>query len=253
VTSKIAIAAAAALILSCSACTSGSAPVEDAPEPWPVSFRWDDSDPSVDLDSPGIKAIRAATESDEIELSLGREYTYPGYPESAGPNGSIGGETPITQPVHRIGTQHLKLALSSTTPSAIDAVVCFDETGVSHDAGGTYPLSDADRAGALRAISIRAELKTDEAPTTPQPADPASHQVPKMPPMEGPPGRDPRPDGNVFGDWRITHYKWDYSAPARQLCYPWADQRWGGENPPPPTRTELEPPTVEPFYPGWEN
>ncbi|MGW4480929.1 hypothetical protein [Rhodococcus triatomae] len=103
------------------------------------------------------------------------------------------------------------------------------------------------------AYRISAEIRdsSDDIPTTTREIDFA---VPTPDgELVGPPGRDPRPSGNVFGDWKVTAFKMDASPSIRNQCRGWLEERWGGPTPPPPTRTELEPPTVEPFYPGWEN
>lgn len=241
----------AVVALSTVACQSGNDEV-GPPATYSVSYRWDDTDPTVDLESPAISAIRATVESDDIELDIGRQYTYPGYVEAVGPNGTVPGGLWKEGPGQQIGTLNLKVVVKAISDTAIDAVVCRDETTFSRNVEGRYPLPSADRSGAMWALSVAARrtASTDHgvASTSPQPFP---LREPAMAEMTGPPGRSPRPAESVFGDWHITEYRDDYSSETRALCFPWIEQRWGGPIPPAPTRSEAEPPAIEPFYPGW--
>ncbi|EME22344.1 hypothetical protein G419_05412 [Rhodococcus triatomae BKS 15-14] len=136
----------------------------------------------------------------------------------------------------------------------INAVVCLDTTGVSNYRDGGYPLHQQDALSAGPVYRVSAEIPDTDSdfPTTERRGVELTAPTPDES-LAGPPGRDPRPSGNVFGDWQITEFKMDATRAARGHCDAWREQRWGGPTPPPPTRTELEPPTVEPFYPGWEN
>ncbi|MGW9565177.1 hypothetical protein [Prescottella equi] len=241
-----------ALALGTAACQAGGTPDLPTPATYSLSFQWDDSDPAIDLESAGARVVRAAAESDTIEMDIGRQYTYPGYVDAVGENGTVKGGLWGVDPGAQIGTLHLKLAVIQESAGFIDAVICRDETGMTDRSDNRFPLPATDPSLALWAISITAErghLVELPAPTTLPLALP--HQEPALPELAGPPGRSPRPTEDVFGDWKITRYKHDYSPETRQLCYPWIEQRWGGPNPPAPTRSEAEPPAIEPFYPGW--
>ncbi|NKS61384.1 hypothetical protein GS504_28395 [Rhodococcus hoagii] len=243
-----------ALALGTAACQADSTPDLPTPETYSLSFQWDDSDPTIDLESAGARVVRAAAESDTIEMDIGRQYTYPGYADAVGGNGTVKGGLWGVDPGEQIGTLHLKLAVKQESAGLIDAVICRDETGMTDRRDNRFPLPSTDRSLALWAIRITAQRgdpveSAGPAPTTPPLTLP--HQEPTLPDMAGPPGRSPRPTEDVFGDWKITRYEHDYSPETRQLCYPWIEQRWGGKNPPAPTRSEAEPPAIEPFYPGW--
>ncbi|TQF65782.1 hypothetical protein FK531_20345 [Rhodococcus spelaei] len=232
-------------------CGSDDQPELGPTAPWSVSFRWDDTDPTVDLESPAVRSIRAAAESDQIEMGIGRDYTYPGYPEAAGPNGTVGGKIRMDDTADEIGTLYFKLVVRTASESSIDGVLCRDETGQSRDVDGHFPLPDPSRSLSLWAINVTAE-RADSPNDTPTTSPTIPQREPVMPEMTGPVGRTARPSGNVFGDWKITRYNGDFSTPTRQLCYPWVEQRWGGPTPPAPSRSDQEPPTIEPFYPGWQ-
>lgn len=241
---SLAIALAAALSLT--ACTR-EMPVENMPDPlWAESFRWE-STPRTDLDSPAAQLVRATVESDEITLTLGRRYTYPGYIDAAGEH-----STPRTNgPRGGIGTLTMKLVELEQTPDAIDALACLDTSQVSTLLDGQYVLPKQSPFYVLHAYRISARLAE---PSTKPPDSQALREtvVPKEThPLSGPPGRSARPTADVFGDWEITEFAMSAAPEDRAPCLEWAEQRWGGPNPPAPTRTESEPPVIEPFYPGW--
>ncbi|MGW9565175.1 hypothetical protein [Prescottella equi] len=186
-------------------------------------------------------------ESDEITLTLGRRYTYPGYVDAAGEHG-----TPRTNgPRGGIGTLTMKLVELEQSPDAIDALACLDTTQVSTLVDGKYVLPTQSPFYVLHAYRISARLA--ESSTEP-PDSPALREtfVPKEThPLSGPPGRSARPTADVFGDWEITEFAMSATPEDRAPCLEWTEQRWGGSNPPAPIRSESEPPAIEPFYPGW--
>ncbi|MFM1723923.1 hypothetical protein ABEU20_002496 [Rhodococcus sp. PAM 2766] len=240
----LAIALAAALSLT--ACTRET-PVENVPDLlWAESFRWE-STPGTDLDSPAAQLVRATVESDEITLTLGRRYTYPGYIDAAGEHGT----TRTKGPQGGIGTLTMKLVELEQEPDAIDALVCLDTTQVSTLVDGKYVLPKQSPFYVLHAYRVSARLFTQ---STEQPgsASPRQNLVPREThPLSGPSGRSARPTADVFGDWMITEFAMSAAPESRAPCLEWAEQRWGSPNPPAPTRTESEPPVIEPFYPGW--
>ncbi len=245
-----AAAIALALTLMCVGCSS-TADMPAAPtRSWSVSFQWSNTE-NVDLDSPPISAIRAAAENNLIALGIGRRYTYPGYLEAAGPNATAIAVNALDNTVGPIGTLRLNLLLEQATEQRVDAIVCTHDTDVSQPTDGRFPLARNYASGALWATRVTVEKPDTPAPGWTDRIDDVDLETPLLPLMTGPEGRAPRPADNVFGDWRITHYELEYARPSYDACLPWAQQRWGGSNPPAPNRTEADPPVIEPFYPGW--
>lgn len=228
-------------------CAQEATPVDNAPDLlWAESFRWE-SNPGIDLESPAAQVVRASVESDEITLTLGRRYTYPGYVDAAGEHGTPRSEGPRGG----IGTLTMKLVELTQSTDAFHALVCLDTSQTSTLIDGSYVLPKQSPFYVLHAYRISARLAEPsmEAPTS-QPLQ--EMLVPREThPLSGPPGRSPRPTADVFGDWKITEFAMSAAPEDRAPCLEWAEQRWGGPNPPAPTRTEAEPPAIEPFHPGW--
>ncbi|NKR43382.1 hypothetical protein GS503_21690 [Rhodococcus hoagii] len=248
-----AVTSAVLVAITASACGTDEFTPAEPPKQWSVSFRWDDSDPAIDLSASAIRAIRGAVESDDIEVGIGREYTYPGYLDAAGNNRTMGNKTWTDDPADPVGTLHLRIVLGEVTPTSVDAVVCRDETGITRGANGQYPMPPTTQTFGLWATRVAVEMSESVHQTAPESS--ASPRVdlrePVLPTMTGPPGRSPRPGEDVFGDWKVTEYEGDFSTTTRNLCKSWLERRWGGQNSPAPARTESEPPTIEPFHPGW--
>ncbi|WP_137725574.1 hypothetical protein [Prescottella subtropica] len=219
-------------------------PVDSSPDLlWAESFRWE-STPGIELESPTAAVVRAAVESDAITLSLGRKYAYPGYADAAGDHGT----SRYKWPAGAIGTLAMNLIELEQSPNSLSAFVCIDTTGIASPEEGRYPLPATDPFYVLHAYRISAQrdhTMPDAAPPT-EVSTPATATT-----LPGPPGRNFRPTENVFDNWELTEFAMSAAPEDIQRCRPWAKQRWGGPNPPVPTRTEAEPPVVEPFHPGW--
>ncbi|NKS79703.1 hypothetical protein GS530_01205 [Rhodococcus hoagii] len=240
----LAIALAAALSLT--ACAQET-PVEDMPDLlWAESFRWE-SAPGIGLDSPAAQVVRATVESDEIALTLGRRYTYPGFIDAAGEHRT----TRSKEPEGGIGTLTAKLAKLEESPDAINALVCLDTAQISSLVDGKYVLPKQDPFYVLHAYRISARLSEPSIETPASPSRNETLEPRETHPLSGPPGRAARPAADVFGDWTITEFAMSAAPENRAPCREWAEQRWGGPNPPAPTRTEAAPPEIKPFYPGW--
>ncbi|WP_305094536.1 hypothetical protein [Prescottella sp. R16] len=180
-------------------------------------------------------------------MALGLRYTYPGYLEASDGAGTL----PSKGPDGGIGTLRMQLAELEESPTRFDALVCLDTTQISTLADDRYRLPTGDPFYVLHAYRISARLSD---PATEPPTSPSSEDL--LVPSEtyvlaGPPGRDARPSGDVFGNWKITEFAMSAAPEDRDPCLAWAEQRWGGPNPPAPTRTDAEPPAIEPFHPGW--
>lgn len=239
-------AAIAACAISTQLSCSRPGPEENPEEVarWSMSFRWS-GEGDVDLDSTWAQVIRAAIESNTIAEFLALEYGYPGWLDMSGAV-ELNAYTPHPR-AEGVGTAYFHLIRQITPSGSTAAVVCKDMTQASRKAGDRYPLPNpAERRETLEAIRVYASGSV--------PQFSIDHTKPVKPPIElpipGPPGRTQRPSKNVFVQFVEVFYPYglDHN---REPCLRWAESRWGSTEPPAPTRTENEPPKIEPFYPGW--
>lgn len=141
-----------------------------------------------------------------------------------------------------VGTAYLHLKLDHDSRW----IVCKDMSETATKVDGKYPYPDpANRKQNLEAIAIGLAGEVDSTAKNSQPA-----KVPSGPIIPGPPDRSARPNHDVFSRFALVHYQYEYDN-YRKPCVDWAESRWGGPQPPKPTRTENEPPKIEPFSPGW--
>ncbi|WP_137725573.1 hypothetical protein [Prescottella subtropica] len=190
-------------------------------------------------------------ESNEIEKSIGRRYTYPGYAEAGTAGiGVLGGAIPLHPRTGSIGTMPMKLVVQQESPDFIDAVVCSDLTRATNLRDGLYPLPPSGATFALASYRLIAQRGPRATPLSDAPSVNVLQPQPSHD-LIGPVGRAAAPTTDVFKGWTLTEFTMSASPEVRDPCLAWAEQRWGGTNPPAPTRTEVEPPVIEPFYPGW--
>lgn len=209
---------------------------------WSISFRWTAPD-GVDLDSPSAQMVRATIESNTIAEFLNRDYGYPGWraaDDASNPDAVI-----PHQMREGIGTAYLHLIPYQEVPRPL-WVVCKDMSETTSVVDGKYPLPNPNhRKENLEAISVQIADAPSGEPKNDEPS-----LIPAGPPILGPPGRAARPTEDVFSNLVFVHYQ-DNMDNYRALCLAWAESRWGGPQPPKPSRTENEPPEIHPFSPGW--
>ncbi|MFJ1459448.1 hypothetical protein [Nocardia sp. N2S4-5] len=233
-----------ALLLCCSSVVISCSENSEAPSPsqWAVSFRWT-AEQDIDLDSVDAQIIRAAIESNTIAEFLNPDYGYPGWRDS---REAVGADAKQNHPEYEgVGTAYLHI-VSYQSPVSRVMIVCKDMTETSRKIGDDYPLPDFNnRKEGLEVIAVDVVGESRRDPDRVQQV-----KVPEGPNIPGPGGRSPRPSKNVFSRHALVHYQGDLDN-YRDLCLPWAHARWGRDQPPPTARTVHEPPTIEPFTPGW--
>ncbi|WP_280319356.1 hypothetical protein [Nocardia wallacei] len=209
---------------------------------WAVSFRWS-AEQNVNLDSVDAQIVRAAIESNTIAEFLNPEYGYPGWRDN---REAMGLEARIEHAEYEgVGTAYLHIVPYQSPVSRV-MIVCKDMTETSKKIGNDYVLPNFNnRKEALEviAVDVVGESRRDSSRVEPV-------KLPNSPDIPGPEGRSPRPSKNVFSRHALVRYQGDLDN-YRDLCLPWAQARWGGDQPPAPGRTAHEPPTIEPFMPGW--
>ncbi|MFD3707505.1 hypothetical protein ACFWUP_30585 [Nocardia sp. NPDC058658] len=222
--------------------------------PFNISFRWS-AEPGVDLESPGLRSIRAGIESNTVAEFLSLDYVYPGFPDPTATLESIAGynafrEHPLTEGV---GTAYLHVI-----PYALPHrdgrnhyFVCKDMTGTSRKVNNSYPYPDPTKYNETQEM-FQTSVPSNPLPRIPQRREDEPAMIPDMSLQVAEiPGRKPRPTSNVFAastsliDWM------DNTRAAPDECGAWFDSRWGGHTMPIPQRAVTEPPRVEPFFPGW--
>lgn len=240
--SKYAVPAAAILVCTTSSCGHESKKSATVP-PWAISFRWS-AEPGVDLNSNEIRMVRAAIESNTIATYLSVAYGYPGWQEASDHSVDVDAYTPHAM-TEGIGTAYLHI-IPLPTPGGTRDIVCKDMTGTARKVGNNYPIPDP--AKPLEGLDV---IAVDVAGiSNVDPATIKRTETPSGPEIPGPPYKSARPKSNVFSQFTFVSYPHGGSQ-YRDLCNPWTESRWGGPQPPKPTRTENEPPKIEPFTPGW--
>lgn len=237
-------AAACALLLSITAC-SHSRDESTAVPRWAISFRWSAA-PGIDLDSIDMQVVRGTIESNTIAMFLNIDYGYPGWKDFS--HGAVGVVASIPHSMSQgIGTAYLHV-VQLETPGGTRNVVCQDMTETAKKVGDKYLFPDINNPReTLQAVTVDVAGSRDI-----DPSYTSAVKNPQGPVIPGPPGRSSRPKTNVFVQFPSVGYTKNGML-YRDLCTPWIESRWGGPQPPKPTRTENEPPKVEPFTPGWED
>ncbi|WP_174185589.1 hypothetical protein [Nocardia barduliensis] len=232
-----------------SSCTEEE--ITEKPLRWSISFRWS-TEPELDLDSDWAMAIRGAIESNTIAQFLNLEYGYPGWTDLRASAVDLDAHWPHP-PLEGIGTAYFHL-IKYETPAGTDAaIVCKDMTLTAKKIGDTYPHPNRDNA---KEILEAIQVDVGRVPLLPPNKDRYRPvKTPDGPTIPGPPGRSPRPSGNVFSRIVDVYYPHGNAQGDRDRnhCLPWAESRWRGTQPPQPNRPESEPPQIEPFFPGWQN
>ncbi|MFC8044665.1 hypothetical protein [Nocardia sp. NPDC057353] len=220
-------------------CDSDPAPTaEPAPPTWAVSFRWT-ADSGIDLDDREGVHVRAAIESNTIADFLEMENAYPGWADYPGAIDIDARETKPAQSA--VGTAYLHL-IDYRRPNGLNTlVVCKDMTQVAVEQSGSFPLpSLSDDHNTFEAVAV--DIIPGPIPRTRQkPTEP-----PAGPNLNGPAGRTARPARDVF-DLPVQVYYPHGGGQYRSLCESW--DRWKPGTP--LSRSETEPPPIEPFTPGW--
>ncbi|MEU3012458.1 hypothetical protein [Nocardia asteroides] len=248
---KASLAAIAALLTTTLACGTDE-PAEPSRPAFNVSFRWS-ADPGIDLESDGIKSIRAAIESNTVAEFLSLDYVYPGYDEASALQNLTNAAAYLDHPaVEGVGTAYLHIIANGEAFENQRYHVCKDMTGTARKINDSYPYPNPDKVDeTFGAIMV-------SVPTNPIPLGKRS---PRLEPTLSPsspllvpelPGRKSRPDETPF----VLSTNMTYNPRKVTLdpspCAPWFASRWGSREVPTPTRPVNQAPVVEPYYPGWD-
>lgn len=247
---KASLAAIVAISTTTIACNTDE-PAEPQPLAFNVSFRWS-VEPGIDLESDGVRSIRAAIESNTVAEFLNLDYVYRGYDEASSLQNLTNVAAYVDHPaVEGIGTAYLHIITDGEPSESQRYHVCKDMTGAARKIGTSYPHPNPDKVDETFG-AIMVSVSTNPIPLSemrPQLSPTLSPSSPLLEPEL--PGRKSRPDETPFVFSTSVTYNPRKVALDPSPCGRWFETRWGSRQAPTLTRPADQAPVVEPYYPGW--
>jgi len=248
---KASLAATVALLTTTLACGADDLTEPLAPA-FNISFRWS-ADPGIDLESDGVKSIRAAIESNTVAEFLSLDYVYSGYDEASELRNLTNAAAYLEHPaVEGIGTAYLHIIANGEPSESQRYHVCKDMTGTARKIGTSYPYPNPDKVdetfGAIMvSVSIDPIPLRELSPRLEPTLTPSSPLL-----VSELPGRKARPDETPFVFSTNMTYNPRKVTLDPSPCGSWFETRWGTREVPTPARPVDQAPVVEAFYPGWD-